>query len=488
MAGVNDRISELRDRSEYLRKRWDERFALTVRDREGWREWLEVLAEHPGMSVHNAAAVVQHRLTYDVHDTQELLTFDQAKELGGHVRRGARAIPIAVPRAATGEDGAQATRFETEFRFLARDCEGLDRDRYQGRPRKVNPSDADSMDMFVRATSGIDLDGLGPEAEWAFERRYGLLDPSDPLPPVPDDAETRALVARCGAIQAHLSDVCRRLDRALKLEAHPEWAEGQAPAKAASERKLDEVIKSAAKTGITAKVGRRPDDAWGYTIRVDRRIYYISDSFDSESQAKHQAQNFVEMLEMQARVGVPIHTPDIDPGLEGSWYFVEQLNGRDNGYAYDEFGLSAAVVATSVYGDEVDWGYVIFDADDSVTYASDAPFNTADEGLEAAKAYIDERWTERLDADDLRDYIEENGELPQDYFEDLNRARGGGLDMESATRVAKVGLGLTTAAAASVVAPSAEGVRASVRQARGSAVAPQDVAVRDVSRTQARGV
>ena len=73
--------------------------------------------------------------------------------------------------------------------------------------------DADSMDMFVRATSGIDLDGLGPEAEWAFERRYGLLDPSDPLPPVPDEAETKALVERCGAIQARLADVCLRLDR-----------------------------------------------------------------------------------------------------------------------------------------------------------------------------------------------------------------------------------------------------------------------------------
>ena len=422
MIDIRARASELKEQADSSHAGWRERLATNISTQEGWRELLDVMAEHPGYSPRNLASVLQHRLTYDVHDTQELLTFDEAKALGGHVKRGAKAIPVSQPKV-----GAHRG-FETVFKFLGRDCEGLPEGRYRGRPLKANPNDSESMDMFVRATEDADLEDLDAVGEWAFSQRYGLLQEGDALPAVPDVSDLKALVEDLAASGSRLKEACRRVDQSLKFQRHPEWAEEQ-----------------------SASLAQEPTGR--------------------------------------------------------GWDVVKDMNAAGDGYAYvREDGWSATVGMAEPDGEpDGTWGYVIYDSDNSVVYVTgggyydNVSFGSAEEAMGAAEVALAQMAAERAEeqdeprewgADELRDYIEENGTLPQDYFDSFNREHGGELDMESATRIAKVGLGLTTAAAAVAAAPSAEEVRASVRQARTTVAVPEGVAAQahEAARAQTRGV
>lgn len=203
------------------RKGWKERLSDMLSTEDGWKAFLDVIAEHPGMSARNAGSVVQYRLATGASDTQELLTYEQARELGGHVAKGAKGIPLS--KASHDADGHIS--FETVIVFPAGKCVGLDEKRYRGRPRQVHPEVSESVDAFVQATEGIALESLSPVADYAFGRRYGLVDAADGLPPRPVADDAHELAARCGEVSRELGDVCHRVDRALKLQAHPEWAD-----------------------------------------------------------------------------------------------------------------------------------------------------------------------------------------------------------------------------------------------------------------------
>lgn len=219
MASAAERIARMGEESKGERKPWRERLAEMVSTEDGWREFLAVMAEHPGMGMYNATWVTAARLAHGYTDTQELLTYERARELGGHVRRGAKGIALSVPSG----DG-----FRTEVRFPASACEGLDEGRYQGRPRKVHPEVPESVDAFVEASGKVDLDGMTPAEDFAFSARYGLAEPGDPLPERPVADTPDVLVAQLADMSSRLSVVCRGLDRALAEQAHPELAQGQA--------------------------------------------------------------------------------------------------------------------------------------------------------------------------------------------------------------------------------------------------------------------
>lgn len=205
--------------SQARKEPWQRKLADLVSTEDGWRDLLGAMAEHPGWGGYNLYTVANYRHVYDVHDTQELLSFEGAKELGGNVRRGAKAMRLVVP---DGEGG-----FKYENRFPASACENLPDERYHQRPMHADPNNSATMEIFTKATDAVDLSSLTQVQEYAFAKRYGLSTADDelpglPLPKDPTDPE-KGLADAITEESRGLGEVCRKLDQEIKYQRHPEW-------------------------------------------------------------------------------------------------------------------------------------------------------------------------------------------------------------------------------------------------------------------------
>lgn len=191
-----------------------------------WQELLQVMAEHPELSLKNNASILQYRLQHDIHDTQELLTFEEARELGGYVTKGAKAIPISRVKLVGPDKHAEG--FETVHKFPAVVCSDLNEKRYRGRPFKLNPNNESSLRILSQALEGQDVSN--PVVNWVVSERYNLHDEGEVLPAIPADLEDlEAVIAQLDQVQQTLKQVCRSVDQSVKYQRHPEWQQDQAP-------------------------------------------------------------------------------------------------------------------------------------------------------------------------------------------------------------------------------------------------------------------
>lgn len=252
---------------------WQERFAGLVTSAAGWEAYLKTSAEHPGMSVHNIAAIMQGRIAWGYEDTTELYTMEEANNLGGHVRKGAHPIPLT--EAVRGEDGK--ITFKTVQKFPTEVIGGLDPQRFRGKPFKVNSMVPESLDRFTDACNRANGMDLSDPAAYIIARRYGLVEENTPLPIdkafLSDNIDE--VLAKAESVHKKLADVCGQIDRALKLQKHPEWATERdvkrglvdsAPTESATQNKVqtptaEQVLKGATEAKARAEQAGTEDRA-----------------------------------------------------------------------------------------------------------------------------------------------------------------------------------------------------------------------------------
>lgn len=242
MIDIRKRAAELQQEEKKNPKDWKERLANDIRTQDGWEEFLDVMAEHPNYSVYNNARITHYRIINDIHDTQELITYEGAKKLGGFVMKGAKGIFLATPT----KDG----KFKGVAHYPSSMCRKLPAERYRHRPLQADPDDVESMEMFMQASKDVDeavnVNDLfrTPESKeissWVIGKRYNLLTEADSVPPVPDVSDLKVLVEELSRTQKKLEEVCFVVDQSLKYQRHPEWKEAdelkQAQGETRSER------------------------------------------------------------------------------------------------------------------------------------------------------------------------------------------------------------------------------------------------------------
>lgn len=202
---------------------WKERLVSTLYDQNNWRELLQVMAEHPNLSLKNNASILGYRVAHDIHDTQELLSYEQIKEMGGHVQRGTKTIALSRPKldAEGNRDG-----FETVFRFPAVVCENLPKERYHGRPFHFNPANPESLDILANAFKGVEI--TDPVVDWIVSERYNLHEENHRLPAIPAAiTEIEDVIERLSAVQSQIHELCLTIDQSIKYQKHPEWHEDE---------------------------------------------------------------------------------------------------------------------------------------------------------------------------------------------------------------------------------------------------------------------
>lgn len=216
---IKDNLSQMLEDAQITEQTttWQERFAATLKSDEGLRIFLDVLAEHPGYSLYNINSVMTYRLLTGANDTRELLSYEEAQKLGGHVKHGARGIPIVAPT----KDESGHISFATKFVFPASVCINLDPHRYRGHNRKVHDDNSESIKMFMEATDKVDFNKLDEVTIYIISKRYGFSVDDEPAPTI-DTTTLDELLERCNTISDQLKNACKAIDASLYEQAHPE--------------------------------------------------------------------------------------------------------------------------------------------------------------------------------------------------------------------------------------------------------------------------
>ena len=214
-----------------------ERLERLISTDEGWAEYLAVQAEHPGRSPYNTLALCEYREREHIDSTYDLLTYEQATELGGHVRLGSKGCQQTIVKMIEGDDGRlHRGGYETVTLFAAAACEDIPEESLKQRPVMADTADPETMDLFLTAAEKVDLESLSPAAEFVFFSRYGLLEEDDKLPPRPRAGSPRELVAALKDIGAEARAVCCGIDRAVGFGRSRDAAREPEPGRSEADR------------------------------------------------------------------------------------------------------------------------------------------------------------------------------------------------------------------------------------------------------------
>lgn len=420
MIDISNRAAELQQEEKKNPKDWKERLANDIKTQDGWKEFLDVMAEHPNYSVYNDARITHYRIINDVHDTQELITYDGAKKLGGYVMKGAKGIFLATPT----EDG----KFRGVAHFPASVCRKLPVDRYRHRPLKADTDDVESMQMFMQAEKDvnavINLDEVfnTPElkdiSSWVIGQRYNLLSDKDTIPAIPDVSDLKALIDNLKSAQQKIEDVCKVVDQSLKYQRHPEWKE---------EDELKEKQKESPQKDhvYSEKTQQTENEVAEEERKAALNDYYDSDDYKSEVQSAHEYAQYDSMEEY-----INEHKAEL------SDYIVKHDDLPDD-FPKPSFMSDGEAFDKAAKGsDLIDW--------------EGAPTVPSDNASPERKEWYRTQ---------MRDFIEEHHRLPENYPIPPT------MNPEQALEYARVALGLTTAQAVTPTTPSAADVRRSVHQA-----------------------
>lgn len=205
-----------------------ERVKAAADSPERWRAYLRSMAERPGMSARNLAAIAELRCTDervgDGHGYLELLTYEDASrpytatdrdgaavERQGGVKRGEKA---AVRLYSLNPEG----KGRSVSYFLPSQCYDLAEARFVGAPMSARTSER-NVKLIAEAMSGMsteDIEALDPIVASALELRYGLNASDADLAEAPAYGSIDELIERLDELSKELASFTRAIDARLR--------------------------------------------------------------------------------------------------------------------------------------------------------------------------------------------------------------------------------------------------------------------------------
>lgn len=205
-----------------------ERVKAAADSPERWRAFLRSMAERPGMSARNLAAIAELRCTDGRvgggHGFLELLTYEDASrpytvtgrdgtaaERQGGVKRGEKAAVRLYSVDAEGKGRSVSY-------FLPSQCYDLAEARFVGAPMSARTSER-NVKLIAEAMSGMsteDIEALDPIVASTLELRYGLNASDADLADAPAYGTIDELIERLDALSKELASFTRTIDARLR--------------------------------------------------------------------------------------------------------------------------------------------------------------------------------------------------------------------------------------------------------------------------------